>query len=231
MMMHTSDFKGPSGFEAVNSEALLSSILSSLTSNLSKDGNYDLTEIYSEYTTELQGLVQDHASVRVYDKIKLLREELDVIKDTLLQQKDVMQDFKTIVSGNTQSASLSVTVIDGILEKIEQRIDDFDELQVQAENARHLATQSISLKAENNSKAILVFTVTTVTFLPMSFVTSYLGMNTSDLRNMDSGQTLFWAIGAPLAFIVLSAALVAAFYDTHRQRVFRMIGQGKDKLD
>ena len=71
-----------------------------------------------------------------------------------------------------------------MLRGIERRIEDFEELQTQADNARALAVQSISIKTETNNKAILVFTVTTVTFHPLSFVTSYLGMNTLDLRNM-----------------------------------------------
>ena len=56
-------------------------------------------------------------------------------------------------------------------------------------------------------------------------------MNTSDLRDMTSGQTLFWAIGAPVAFVVLSAALVAAFYGTLTQRVLGRAWRGKEKGD
>ena len=126
-------------------------------------------------------------------------------------------------------ASLSISVLDRIIESVSQRIDDFDELQVQAETARFLAAQSISLKAESNNKAIIVFTVVTIVFLPLSFVTSYLGMNTSDLRDMKSGQTLFWAIGAPVAFVVLSAALMAAFYGTLTQRVLGRAWRAKEK--
>ena len=54
-------------------------------------------------------------------------------------------------------------------------------------------------------------------------------MNTSDLRNMQSGQTLFWAIGAPVAFVILSAALVAAFYGTLTQRFLGRAWRGREK--
>lgn len=53
----------------------------------------------------------------------------------------------------------------------------------------------------------------------------------SDLRNMDSRQIPFWAIGAPLTFITLGTALVAAFNSTLCQRIFRLVGQGRDELD
>lgn len=229
LMIHTDDYRESAGFQAVDSEALLSLILANLVDNLSTEREFHLTEIYSEYTTKVQSMVRDSASVKVYDDIKLLREELDVIKMTLKQQDDTLRDFKSTMNITYGVASLSISVIDRMLESIEQRIDDFDELQIQAETARFLAAQSISLKAESNNKAIIVFTVVTIIFLPLSFVTSYLGMNTSDLRTMQSGQTLFWAIGAPVAFVVLSAAILAAFYGTLTLRLTGRAWRGKEK--
>ena len=228
-MIHTLDYGGRAGFEAVNSEALVGLVFSNLLSRISPNGEYDLTEIYSEYTTKLQIMVRDKASVKVYHEIKLLREEIDVIKSILKEQEDVLSDFKGIIDDVHDKASLTVEVIDRMLRSIERRIEDFEELQTQADDARSLAAQSISIKAETNSKAILVFTVTTITFLPLSFVTSYLGMNTSDLRNMVSGQTLFWAIGVPLTIVVLSLALLAAFYGSMRQQFSWIMRQEKEK--
>lgn len=174
--------------------------------------------------------LQPHAKPpQVYDDIKLLREELDIIKKTLRQQHDTLREFKSTINITYGVGSLSVSILDRILESVSQRIEDFNELQTQAETARFLAAQSISLKAESNNKAIIVFTVVTIIFLPLSFVTSYLGMNTSDLRNMERGQTLFWAIGAPVAFVVLSAALLAAFYGTLTQRFLGRAWRVKEK--
>lgn len=217
LMIHTDDYRF--GFQAVNSEALLSLILANLISSMSPEGDFHLTEVYAEYTTRIQGIVRDSASVKVYDDIKLLREEVDIIKSTLVQQDTTLREFKSTIPLTYGVASLSVAILDRTLDSISQRIDDFDELQSQAETARFLAAQSISLKAESNGKAIIVFTVVTIVFLPLSFVTSYLGMNTSDLRDMESGQALFWAIGAPVAFGVLGVAVAAAFWGTLTQRV------------
>lgn len=231
LMIHTDDYRDSSGFQAVDSEALLSLILANSISTLSTEGDFHLTEVYAEYTTRIQAIVRDSASVKVYDDIKLLREELDIIKNTLEQQDDTLRELQSTITVTYGVASLSVSILDRILESISQRIDDFEELQVQAETARFLAAQSISLKAESNNKAIIVFTVVTIIFLPLSFVTSYLGMNTSDLRNMKSGQTLFWAIGAPVAFVILSTALVAAFYGTLTQRFLGRAWRSKEKGD
>lgn len=231
MMNHTFDLRGRVDFQAVDPQALLALMVSNLVTKISPEGDCDLTEVYSEYALEIQHMVRDRASVQVYDKIKLLQEEIDVIKAGLVQQDSVLRDFKSIIWESRHGASLSKNVADRVLESIQQRIEDFDELQVQADNARFLAAQSISLKAENNSKAILVFTVTTIIFLPLSFVTSYLGMNTSDLRSTSSGQSLFWAVGVPLTLVVLGCALVAAFFGSLRQRALRAMKWFKDKCD
>ncbi|KAM7217999.1 hypothetical protein V8F06_006682 [Rhypophila decipiens] len=61
----------------------------------------------------------------------------------------------------------------------------------------------ISMKTERQGVAIFGFTLVTIIFLPLSFVTSYFGMNTSDIRDMEKGQSLFWTIAGPLTFFFL----------------------------
>lgn len=57
----------------------------------------------------------------------------------------------------------------------------------------------IEVRKESNSKAIIIFTIVTVVFLPLSFVTSYLGMNSVDIRDGTFHQSLFWIIAIPSA--------------------------------
>ncbi|KAL5405693.1 hypothetical protein PMIN03_008270 [Paraphaeosphaeria minitans] len=64
---------------------------------------------------------------------------------------------------------------------------------------------------EDHGKFILVFTVMTVIFLPLSFVTSYLGMNTSDIRDMENKQSLFWEIALPLTAGIMAIMLAIAY--------------------
>jgi hypothetical protein len=73
------------------------------------------------------------------------------------------------------------------------------------------AKQSLEIYEEDHGKAITAFTVVTVIFLPLSFVTSYLGMNTVDIRDMTSGQGLFWAIALPLTFITIGATMLIGY--------------------
>ena len=111
-MIHTPDYGGRAGFEAVNCVALLALVFSNLISRISENGDYDLTEVYSEYTTKLQIMVRDKASVKVYHETKLLREEVDVIKSILKEQEDVLCDFKAGIKDGQAKASLTGDIID-----------------------------------------------------------------------------------------------------------------------
>lgn len=70
----------------------------------------------------------------------------------------------------------------------------------------------IEVRKESNSKAIIVFTAVTVIFLPLSFVTSYLGMNSVDIRNGTFNQSLFWIIALPsTTCLLLSLWIIIRF--------------------
>jgi hypothetical protein len=71
--------------------------------------------------------------------------------------------------------------------------------------------QSLEINEEDHGKAIMVFTVVTIIFLPLSFVTSFLGMNTVDIRDMNSGQSLFWAIAIPLAAVTMGSTMFIGY--------------------
>ena len=65
LMIHTDDYRHSSGFQAVDSEALLSLVLANLISSMSANGDFHLTDVYAEYTNNIQGIVRDSASVKV----------------------------------------------------------------------------------------------------------------------------------------------------------------------
>ena len=49
-------------------------------------------------------------------------------------------------------------------------------------------------------------------FLPLSFVSSFFGMNTYDIRNMTSNQGLFWIVSGCLTVGVVGFAVFLAFF-------------------
>ncbi|KAF2674614.1 hypothetical protein BT63DRAFT_15750 [Microthyrium microscopicum] len=72
--------------------------------------------------------------------------------------------------------------------------------------------QLVNIRLEDHGKAILVFTIVTIIFLPLSFASSYFGMNTVDIRNLQSTQSLFWIVACSLTVGVVGFSLFLAFY-------------------
>jgi len=71
--------------------------------------------------------------------------------------------------------------------------------------------QILEINEEDHGKAIMVFTIVTVIFLPLSFVTSYFGMNASDIRDMDQTQAVFWSVAMPLTCMTVGSCLLIGY--------------------
>ncbi|SMY29468.1 unnamed protein product [Zymoseptoria tritici ST99CH_1A5] len=71
--------------------------------------------------------------------------------------------------------------------------------------------QSVEVLEADHGKAILTFTTITTIFLPLSFVSTFFGMNTTDVRNMDGSQWVFWAAAIPFTALVTGLTLLFAY--------------------
>src|ERR1700761_4628696 len=72
--------------------------------------------------------------------------------------------------------------------------------------------QLVNIRLEDHGKSIMVFTMVTTIFLPLSFLSSYFGMNTIDIRNMNNSQVTFWIYAMPTTIIVVGIAIVLAAF-------------------
>lgn len=87
--------------------------------------------------------------------------------------------------------------------------DRLDKLREDTLELQKTARHGIDIIEEDHGRMILVFTTVTVIFLPLTFVAGFFGMNTNDIRNMDTSQWVYWAVALPLTFIMVClAALV-----------------------
>jgi hypothetical protein len=77
-------------------------------------------------------------------------------------------------------------------------------------NSSICAAQMLKISEENSDHAIMIFTVVATIFLSLSWATSYLGMNTTDIRSLEQGQWLVWTIAGPVATLVIGIALMIA---------------------
>lgn len=113
------------------------------------------------------------------------------------------------------SRTLTASNIHDPLAKLEDNLQrELADLQDLRDNANTLISRTIQLvniRLEDHGKAILVFTVVTIIFLPLNFVTSFFGMNTVDIRDMTETQSLFWIVAICVTVGVLGVSIFLAF--------------------
>jgi hypothetical protein len=99
-----------------------------------------------------------------------------------------------------------------LLENLQREYADLCDLRENSNSLINRTIQLVNIRLEDHGKAILVFTIVTIIFLPLSFVSSFFGMNFSDIRNMESTQRLFWIISGSLTVGTVGFAIFLAFY-------------------
>lgn len=82
---------------------------------------------------------------------------------------------------------------------------------IQLFQLKTIEQNEIAIYAESNNKAILVFTIVTIVFLPLSFFTSYFGMNLQGIANTDKTQRDFWAICGSITVFIVGLTIVFGF--------------------
>lgn len=157
---------------------------------------------------------------RLLQDLNRLSEELDIIGDIISEQLDrgcdycVVNDPKSFQVTTPNRMSLYqledelASVVQGDMLAAHNALI---ELLGKTERLSQQTQQSVEIQQEDHGKAILAFTVVTIIFLPLSFVTGLFGMNTVDIRNSDHTQWIFWAIAIPLTVVVMIATLTIGY--------------------
>ncbi|RBA15774.1 hypothetical protein FPRO05_12381 [Fusarium proliferatum] len=193
----------------------------------------DITDMFSGRISRLEWLIRDSASQPQVYQISAVSDELRILKEILQSQMRVLSQvaqslakamasyvsatvIKSKAPGSedtpgTRRDNLGHDRQTQIFEALQRKSQlrhrqltyDIEKLQDATEGLKSRAALYIKIRAEDQSVAIYVFTLVTVVFLLLSFATSYMGMNTSDIRDMEQGQWVFWAVGGALMVVVL----------------------------
>ena len=165
--------------------------------------------------------VEKHSSRRLLQKLNAFEEEVDVVNSVLVQQETVLITFRESLDpagfkkGGTTARKMRFEFesqgIERVLTHIQEQLRYCTELR---NRAKVLAVQNVQLVetlADDNSRAIFVFTFITVLFLPLSFVAGFFGMNLAGISNSESEVSHFWYIAVPLTvgILILCAIFVA----------------------
>ncbi|KAL8704098.1 MAG: hypothetical protein Q9201_002732 [Fulgogasparrea decipioides] len=212
----TAETVGP----VVTPEAILIMILERLACGVFGTGSVDVINILEECLEQLALRVEKHSSRRLLQKLNAFEEEVDVVNEVLLQQIQVLSafrdcldptKFKRPTTARKMRFEFEKQGIERILIHIREQLRHCTELR---ERAKVLAVQNVQLVetlADDNSRAIFVFTFITVLFLPLSFVAGFFGMNLAGIADTKSKVRHFWYIALPLTggILVLCAVFVA----------------------
>jgi Mg2+ and Co2+ transporter CorA len=197
------------------------SILSLLLNQIARDvmpGFPDVATSYTNYFQSLEFNVTDDPAPRYHqEKIRFFLQEVEAVLATLQSQQSVVEVFQQsleqqrIVDGAILIYNLGVSrqsvVIEDCKSRLGGRIDKFKGLQRRAEDLGEWHRNQMDTHKDRQENAIMVFTIVTIVFLPLSFVSSVFGMNTQDIRNMPYNQWTYWAAGVPLSLLVVFGSL------------------------
>ena len=90
------------------------------------------------------------------------------------------------------------------------------EQQELAISQRDMATKQQKLAIEDarssrvQSRSVMIFTALTIIFLPLSFFTSYFGMNLTDMAEATHTSKFFWLISGPISGVIVIAVFAIA---------------------
>ncbi|KAK7413672.1 hypothetical protein QQX98_007454 [Neonectria punicea] len=179
-----------------------------------------LLERYQKYTAKLQFQARQNPKRRLFLDIQALQEELGAFQNVAKSQRDLLAEYLKLSSPDlSQNATPTMRNLFIIEERYIERLQQerrardarLDILQERLSTLKNRVKQSIEILEEGHGKAIRVFTLVTLFFLPLSFLSSLFGMNTVDIRDMENGQTLYWSIALPVTFGILVLAFLYGY--------------------
>ncbi|KAF4541778.1 Mg2+ transporter protein CorA-like/Zinc transport protein ZntB [Lasiodiplodia theobromae] len=198
-------------------------ILSLLTQELLMDFTGmrpDVFTSYRDYYYQLKHRMDEDPLNRAHQKsINAFKQELEAITNVLNQQLTVLTDFGLALEQRKQHAgrtlfsapyAVAPNVVDNCAAAVDSKIRGFAGMRQNAEALRLASLEMIDSNKDRQEAAIYAFTIVTIVFLPLSFVSGFMGMNTADIRDMPHRQWVFWAAGIPLTILIILLGLIGA---------------------
>ncbi|KAL7921518.1 hypothetical protein ACQKWADRAFT_121325 [Trichoderma austrokoningii] len=179
-----------------------------------------LLQVYKDYTSRLHFQANNRPRKRVFLDIHGLEEELQALEKLVDSQERCLYNVLTLIDPLTSRYTTETRIREFRVEvqygndqlhQIIERRREIDNLATRLWILKDQVKQTIEIMEEDHGKAIRVFTVVTLFFLPLSFVSSFLGMNTADVRDSEWNQVIFWITAVPITVGVLSLAFIYGY--------------------
>ncbi|KAK6355866.1 hypothetical protein TWF718_000245 [Orbilia javanica] len=183
--------------------------------------NMDVEAKYRPQQRILQDILYLGAEVSAFDKVRMAQSRALWGADTLLHPKGSLDIREPRSQESLVGASARSKMGGGVEHFFAQEEECVKDTFIKAKALHESVQEALSVKDEDNGKAILVFTIVTTIFLPLNFVTSFFGMNTTDIRDIDRDQRIFWTTAIPVTVVVLGLSISWAYFgDSIQDRLF-----------
>jgi Mg2+ and Co2+ transporter CorA len=222
--------------------AALSGALGMLHRSFWTDITLCLSDRYASYLGHLQFRLHRSPSTKLVMDLLQVQEELNIIISIMEQQMELVANLQAdkvternrVFSSNAPqpyqqrrqsslppadiatyrqiSSSRLSDPIAQLLENLQREYADLVDLRENSNALINRTIQLVNIRLEDHGKAILVFTIVTIVFLPLSFISSFFGMNFSDIRDMEQTQRLFWIVAGSLTVGTVAFSVFLAFY-------------------
>jgi ankyrin repeat protein len=177
---------------------------------------------------------------------KDIRDELNMIRTVLEHQNNVLLDFQEVIcetyQGQHRSQFEAKKRFKDQQRMIDMHLKDIDRMDKQAERIYHSITDLLDLKQKHanafearfardqaagttrQSKTIMVFTIVTIVFLPLSFIASIFTINLKEFEHLNLGYVakytfgIGFAISIPLVWVALTVDDIGGFFRVGSRR-------------
>ncbi|OAL53637.1 hypothetical protein IQ07DRAFT_677101 [Pyrenochaeta sp. DS3sAY3a] len=222
--------------------AALSGALGILHRSFWTDITLCLSDRYASYLGHLQYRLHRSPSTKLVMDLLQVQEELNIIISIMEQQIDLITNlqeklnpahdrrfshastrpFAQRPTGTIPQADVATfrqvsfshlsDPAAQLLENLQREYADLVDLRENSNALINRTIQLVNIRLEDHGKAILVFTIVTLIFLPLSFISSFFGMNFADIRDMERTQGLFWIVAGSLTVGTVAFSVFLAFY-------------------
>ncbi|OTB14861.1 hypothetical protein K445DRAFT_318771 [Daldinia sp. EC12] len=165
------------GVEAVGPQFLAAALMINLQNRpLIPKSKVDAVQVYREYTSKLRYRANCRPRRRVFLQINKLEEELEALQNVTTSQIDLLYNYRTLLSPDSFRITDSLRTGNFRIEsryvqsQLRKLYDRNHEIHIQRSRAKHIkeeVKQIIEILEEDHGKAIRVFTIVTIFFLPL----------------------------------------------------------------
>ena len=177
--------------------------------------------------------------LRLYQKACDIQDELRMLRHLFQEQRRVIENFITEINRLPGSVTNATSLAKLALKRLDRFDDEAKKYNNDSRNTEKYILSLLDLKqkasglnvalsAADQGRTMMIFTVFTIVFLPLSFFAAIYGMNISEwsgVKTNPSKKSMLLYM-APISTVVIFLALSFAFFGRIKEQVKRFWGGG-----